>query len=127
LARLGKYVQGGGFFLISDAWAAAHPDKITAAVEALWEAEQYVRDNPKEAADINAKSLKADPAIIESSSQWLKFDPMLDDFTVASLKQTSSYLLSEKIIAQEIDVDVFLKSARAAEADVRKRRPDLLK
>ena len=126
LARLGQYVQGGGFFLISDAWAAAHPDKLDAAVEALWEAEKFVRDNPKEAAEINAKSLKADPAMIETSSRWLKFDPQLDDFTIASLKQTSTYLMSEKIIVQEIDVDGFLKSARRAEADVKKKRPELL-
>jgi ABC-type nitrate/sulfonate/bicarbonate transport system substrate-binding protein len=28
LMRLGKEVQGGGFFLITDGWAKAHPDKI---------------------------------------------------------------------------------------------------
>ena len=75
LTRLGKYVQGGGFFLISDKWAAAHPDKVRDAVEALWEAEKFVRDHPKEASDIDAKAIKADPAIVEASIKWLSFDP----------------------------------------------------
>jgi sulfonate transport system substrate-binding protein len=127
LTRLGKYVQGGGFFLISDAWAAAHPDKIKVAVEALWETEKFIRDNPKEAAQINAATLKADAAVIDASSQWLKFDPLLDDFTTSSLKATSSYLLSEKIIAQEVDIPTFLATARKVEADLKKKRPDLLK
>ena len=48
LTRLGKYVQGGGFFLISDKWAADHPDKIAAAVEGLAEAQQFIRHNPHE-------------------------------------------------------------------------------
>ena len=49
LLRLGKYVQGGGLFLISDKWAAAHPDKVADAVAALWELQQWVRQNSKEA------------------------------------------------------------------------------
>lgn len=127
LTRLGKYVQGGGFFLISDAWAAAHPDKINDAVEALWETEKFIRDNPKESAQINAATLKADAAIIETSSQWLTFDPLLDDFTTASLKATSSYLLSEKIIAEEVDIPTFLAAVRKVETDLKKKRPDLLR
>ena len=37
LLRLGKLVQGGGLFLITDQWAAANPTKMADAVAALWE------------------------------------------------------------------------------------------
>jgi len=34
LLRLGKHVQGGGLFLITDKWAAANPTKIPDVVKA---------------------------------------------------------------------------------------------
>src|SRR5665213_1662941 len=49
LMRLGKYVEGGGFFLITNNWAKAHPDKVADAVQALWESQQWLRQHPAEA------------------------------------------------------------------------------
>lgn len=127
LVRLAKFVQGGGFFLISDAWAAAHPDKIEAAVEALWEAEKFIRDNPNEASAINAATLKTDAAIVSAAARWLTFDPTIDDFTLSSLKTSSSYLLSEKIIPEDVDVAALMATARKVEDRLKEKRPDLLK
>jgi ABC-type nitrate/sulfonate/bicarbonate transport system substrate-binding protein len=127
LTRLGKYVQGGGLFLISDKWAAAHSDKLRDAVEALWEAEKFVRDNAKEASDIEAKAIKADPAVVEASIKWLSFNPLLDDFTLASLKTTSDYLASEKIINHDVDLNALVAPARRIERELKAKRPDLLK
>ena len=79
--RLGKYVQGGGLFLITDKWAAANPTKVADAVAALWEAQQWVRKNPKEAAAIEAEFLKVEPRIVEVSFKVLTYDPLIDDFT----------------------------------------------
>ena len=75
LLRLGKLVQGGGFFLISDKWAAANPTKIADAVAALWESQQYVRQNPKESAAIEAEFLKVEPRIVEVTFKWLNYQP----------------------------------------------------
>jgi ABC-type nitrate/sulfonate/bicarbonate transport system substrate-binding protein len=127
LTRLGKFVQGGGFFLISDKWAAAHPDKVRDAVEALWEAEKFVRDHPKEASDIDAKAIKADSAVVEASIKWLSFDPLLDDFTISSLAATSTYLASEKIINRDVDLNSLMAPARRVEEELKKKRGDLLK
>jgi sulfonate transport system substrate-binding protein len=103
LMRLGKYVQGGGFFLISDQWAKAHPDKLSDAVAALWESQQWVRKNPKEAAAIQAEFLKVEPRIVEVTFKWLNYNPLLDDFTRTSLDKTSEYLAAEKLIPKPVD------------------------
>lgn len=103
MMRLGKYVQGGGFFLISDQWAAAHPDKLADAVAALWESQQWVRKNPKEAAAIQAEFLKVEPRIVEVTFKWLNYDPLIDDFTRQSLEKTSQYLAAEKLIPEAVD------------------------
>ena len=98
LLRLGKLVQGGGLFLITNAWAAAHPAKVADAVAALWEAQQWVRKNQKEAAEIEAEFLKVEPRIVEATFKWLNYDPLIDDFTAKSLEATSTFLAAEKLI-----------------------------
>lgn len=127
LTRLGKYVQGGGFFLITDKRVATHPDKVRDAVEALWEAEKYVRDNAKEASEIEAKAIKADPAIVEASIKWLSFNPLLDEFTLTSLKTTSDYLASEKIISHDVDLKALMAPAQRIEGELKTKRADLLR
>ncbi|MGE0627285.1 MAG: ABC transporter substrate-binding protein [Hyphomicrobiaceae bacterium] len=103
IMRLGKYVQGGGFFLISDAWAKAHPDKLADALAALWESQEWVKNNPKEAAAIEAEFLKVEPRIVEVTFKWLQYDPLIDDFTSKSLVTTADYLLAEKLIPAAVD------------------------
>jgi sulfonate transport system substrate-binding protein len=103
LLRLGKLVQGGGFFLITDQWAAANPTKIADAVAALWESQRWVRQNPKEAAAIEGEFLKVEPRIVEVTFKWLKYDPLIDDFTRQSLDTTAKYLAAEKLIPVEVN------------------------
>jgi ABC-type nitrate/sulfonate/bicarbonate transport system substrate-binding protein len=127
LTRLGKYVQGGGFFLMSDAWVAAHPKAVEPAVEALAEALQFVRQHPDEAAKLNAGFVKADPAIIERSSKVFDFTCDIDPFTIASLKTTSAYLAAQKAIAGPVDTDKLLAPALRVTGELRKAHPDLWK
>ena len=125
LARLGKYVQGGGFFLMSDAWVAAHPQSVGPAVEALAEALQFVRQHPRGAAELNAGFVKADPAIIERSSKVFDFTWDIDPFTVTSLESTSTYLARQRVIPGPVDTDTLMAWAVRVTDDLRKRRPDL--
>ena len=97
LMRLGKLVQGGGLFLISNSWAEKNPTKVKDAVAALWESQQWVRKNPKEAAAIQAEFLKVEPRIVEVTFKWLNYDPLIDDFTAKSLDATAKYLAAEKL------------------------------
>lgn len=110
LMRLGKYVQGGGFFLVTNEWAAAHPGKINDVVAALWESQQWVRKNQKEAAAIEAEFLKVEPRIVEVSFKWLNYDPLLDDFTRKSLEATSTFLAGEGLIPKPVDARIHLET-----------------
>jgi ABC-type nitrate/sulfonate/bicarbonate transport system substrate-binding protein len=127
LTRFGKYVQGGGFFLISDKWADAHPDRIEAAVEALADAQQFVRSHPRQAAAIEAGFIKADPDIIERSSAAFQFTPEIDGFTISSLEKTSKYLADAKVIDKPVSVSTMLMPAQKIIGELQQRRPDLLK
>ena len=126
LMRLGDYVQGGGLFLITDTWAKAHPDKIDDAVAALWESQKWVRDNPTEAARIEAEYLGVDPAIVEVTFKWLHYDPIVDDFTLASLEKTSRYLAAEGLISAPVDIEARLADLQRVTAEVKAAHPQLL-
>lgn len=126
LMRLGKYVQGGGLFLISDKWAAANPTKVEDAVAALWEAQQWVRKNPKEAAAIEAEFLKVEPRIVEVSFKVLTYDPLIDDFTDKSLQTTADYLAEEKLIPAPIKLAPHLVELNKVTQQLKAKYPKLL-
>jgi ABC-type nitrate/sulfonate/bicarbonate transport system substrate-binding protein len=126
LLRLGNYVQGGGLFLISDQWAAAHPDKVDAAVAALWESQQWVRQHTTEATVIEAEFLKVEPRIVELAFKWLHFYPLIDDFTRQSLQKTADYLVNEKLIVTAVKPDEHLFQFEKAVQEVKAKHPELL-
>ena len=126
LMRLGKYVQGGGFFLITNEWAAANPKKVPDAVAALWESQQWVRKNPKEAAAIEAEFLKVEPRIVEVTFKWLNYDPLLDDFTRKSVDATSTYLAGEGLIPKPVDPREHLQAFDKVVAEVKAKNAKLL-
>ncbi len=125
--RLGKVVQGGGFFLISDAWAAQNPTKVKDAVAALWESQQWVRQNVKEAAQIEAEFLKVEPRIVEVTFKWLNYDPLIDDFTAASLVATAKYLATEKLTPVEVNPDEHLVEFKRVVGEVQAKHGAFLK
>jgi sulfonate transport system substrate-binding protein len=127
LLRMGKHVQGGGLFLISDKWAAANPAKVTDAVAALWEAQQWVRQNQKEAAVLEAEYLKVEPRIVEVSFKVLTYDPLIDGFTAQSLQTTADYLAEEKLIPAPVKLEPHLVALNKVTAELKAKRPELLK
>ncbi len=127
LMRLGKVVQGGGFFLISDAWAAQNPTKVKDAVAALWESQQWVRQNAKEAAQIEAEFLKVEPRIVEVTFKWLNYDPLIDDFTAKSLVATAKYLAAEKLTPVEVNPDDHLAEFNRIVGEAKAKHGALLK
>jgi ABC-type nitrate/sulfonate/bicarbonate transport system substrate-binding protein len=126
LLRLGKYVQGGGLFLITDRWAAANPTKVADAVAALWESQQWVRQHTKEAAAIEAEFLKVEPRIVELSFKHLQYNPLLDDFTAKSLQTTADYLAAEKLIPAPVKPADHLGALEKVTKEVQAKHAKLL-
>ena len=126
LLRLGKQVQGGGLFLITDQWAAANPTKVADAVAALWESQQWVRQNPKEAAAIEAEFLKVEARIVEVTFKWLNYHPLIDDFTRQSLQKTSDYLAAEKLIPAAVKSEQHLVEFERIVGEVKAKHPKFL-
>jgi sulfonate transport system substrate-binding protein len=126
LMRLGKEVQGGGFFLMTDAWVKAHPDKVEDVVAGLWESQQWVRQHQPEAAKIDAEFLKVDPRLVEAAFKTLEYRPTVDDFTRKSIKSTSEYLAAEGLIPKAIDPAEHLQELDKVTKALQAKSPGLL-
>ena len=127
LARMGKFVQGGGFFAIGNKWADANRDKIPKAVEAMWEAEQYVRQNQQESAAIVAEFIKAEPRVVSIAFGYYDFNPIIDTFTQESVVRTIDFLTKEGLLPAAVDPKVHLEEALRIGTALTASRPDLLK
>jgi len=127
IGRLGKYLQGGGFFAISNEWAAAHRDRVPKVIEALWESHHYVRHNRSEASALVAAFLKTEQRIIDISFDYYQFNPLIDDFTQESIGRTIEYLSKEGTLGSKVEAKQHLADALRIEAALRQSRPDLLK
>lgn len=127
LTRLGKYVQGGGFFSISNEWAAANRAALPKVIEALWESHHFIRHNRKEAAAIVADFVKTEPRVIEISFDFYQFDPLVDDFTKESIQRTIDFLSKEGILRGVVDGRQHLSDGLRIEEALKNSRPDLLK
>jgi len=106
--------------------AAANPSKVPDAVAALWESQQWVRNNPKEAAAIEAEFLKVEPRIVEVTFKWLNYHPLIDDFTRQSLDTTAKDLAAEKLIPVEVDAKQHLVEFEKVVAQVKAKHAKLL-
>lgn len=126
LTRLGKYVQGGGFFLISNKWAGANKEKVTDVVQALWEAQQFARKNQAELVKMEAEFLKIEPRVVEIGFRHLRFDPIVDDFTLQAIDRSIEFLFKEGLIPKKVTTQEYLQEYRRISSDLQKRRPDLL-
>lgn len=127
LLRLGKHVQGGGFFSMANEWTKANAPMVPKVIEGLWESHQFVRNNPKEAAALVAEFVKTEPRVIEISFDYYQFNPLIDDFTQESVRRTIDFLSKEGLIQASVDGAQHLADGLRIEDSLKKTRPDLLK
>ena len=111
---------------LRSAMGAEVANLVVDAVAALWESQQWVRKNPKEAAAIEAEFLKVEPRIVEVSFKVLNYDPLIDDFTAKSLQTTADYLAAEKLIPAPVKPADHLGTLNKITAEVKAKYPKLL-
>lgn len=85
IQRAGKYQQSYGAVIFGNEFIEQNPETVRRFVKAHFRAAKFIRDNPREAAQINSKYVKGAPVdIIEKSQKHMVFDPRI---TPASLEE----------------------------------------
>ncbi|WP_196600918.1 aliphatic sulfonate ABC transporter substrate-binding protein [Pectinatus frisingensis] len=91
-----------------NSYAKAHPQIIAAYIKACKEGSDYIKSNPKEAAELIAKDMKVDPAILENTFKNLDYNPVLTTDDTNEIKKVKDYLLQQHLIQSDIDMDSFI-------------------
>lgn len=89
-------------------YAKANPQVIAAYIKACQRGSDYIKTNPKEAAELIAKDMKVDPSILESTFKNLDYNQALTAEDINEIKKVKDYLLQEKLIQNDIDMDSFI-------------------
>ncbi|MDQ0204497.1 aliphatic sulfonate ABC transporter substrate-binding protein [Pectinatus haikarae] len=99
-------------------YAEENPQIIAAYIKACQRASDYIKSNPKEAAELIAKDMKVDPLILEDTFKNLHYDQALTTEDVNEIKKVKDYLLQQKLIQNDIDMDSFINLEYLKEAGI---------
>jgi sulfonate transport system substrate-binding protein len=101
-------------------YAQDHPEVIEAYIKACQRGSEYIKSNPKEAAELIASDMKVEPVILESIFKNLQYDQALKNEDIDEIKKVKDYLLDEKMIQKDIEMDSFINLTYLKAAGIEK-------
>lgn len=128
LGSNGVVVKRGGGVLdyilgleTTDEYAAAHPDVVQAAANAIVAADAWIRDNPKQAAEIDTHWIDGlDASTAAQALHFPNFDPRVSGCTIGAFGDSTRYLIQQRQIKSTPFVsatdEIATKYVRAAQA-----------
>jgi ABC-type nitrate/sulfonate/bicarbonate transport system substrate-binding protein len=126
LQRGGKYLQSPGCVMFGTDYIKKNREAVSRFVKAHFRGCQFIRQNPKEAAAINAKYVKgAVPEVLQDSYKYLVFDPRVSKQMHAELQSDMKFMLSQKKIARAVDGAAIATSTFTDE--IEKQFPELVR
>jgi sulfonate transport system substrate-binding protein len=101
---------------VTKKYADANPEVIAAYIKASQRASEYIKTYPKEAAETLAKDVGIEVDLLVKIFDNLEFNQKLTDDDINEIKRVKDYILSEKIIQNDIDIDSFITTKYIKEA-----------
>ncbi|MDR0579416.1 MAG: aliphatic sulfonate ABC transporter substrate-binding protein [Campylobacteraceae bacterium] len=93
---------------VTKKYADANPKVITAYIKAAQRASEYIKMHPKEAAEAIAKDVGIEADLLVKIFKNLDFDQRLTDDDINEIRKVKDYILNEKIIQNDVDIDSFV-------------------
>jgi len=100
-------------------FAEENPKVIEAYIKAGQRASEYIKTNPKEAAEAIAKDFKIEPVVLEAIFKNLTFNQALSAEDIAEITKVKNYLLAEKAISNDIKIEEFVNTKYLQEAGIK--------
>jgi sulfonate transport system substrate-binding protein len=97
-------------------YAEAHPEVLAAYIKAGQRASDYIKTNPKEAAAAIAPDLRIDSSLVEEIFKNLIFYQSLSSDDIQEIRKVKDYILAEKIITNDVNIDQFITTRYLKEA-----------
>lgn len=87
------------------------PGQVTAVLRAYARAADYIRTNPKEAADLVTAEVSLAPDLLVKVFAKYDFNPLLSQGDIDELKKSAAFMKSIGLIKSEVDIDGFADRA----------------
>jgi ABC-type nitrate/sulfonate/bicarbonate transport system substrate-binding protein len=103
IQRAGKYQQSYGAVIFGNEFMEKNPDTVRRFVKAHFRAAKFIRDNPREAAEINAQYVKgASVETIQKSQQYMVFDPRVTEASVKELDADIAFMKENSRLSGDV-------------------------
>lgn len=99
-------------------YAKENPKVIEAYIRAIKRGGEFIKEQPKEAAELLSKDFKVEPKVLERIFQNLDYSPALTPADVEEIKKVKDYLFEQKLIETDIDADEFINLSYLQSAGV---------
>lgn len=83
------------------------PEQVKAVLRAYARAAEYIRANPKDAAEVVSTDVSLAPDLLVKVFAKLDYNPALTDQDIAELKKSAAFIHSIGLIKTEVDIDSF--------------------
>lgn len=101
-------------------YAEKNSQVIEAYIKAGQRASEYIKTNPKEAAEAIAGDFGVTPELMINIFNKLTFTQALTKDDIQEIKTVEKYILDQKIISNEVNIDEFVNTKFLEEAGVKK-------
>ncbi len=108
----GEGIKSGVLALVASTdFVAKHPDQTSAVLRAYARGADYIRTNPKEAADLVTSDVNLAPDLLVKVFTKFDYNPVLRDEDIAELKKSADFMKSIGLIRTAVDIDAFADRA----------------
>lgn len=81
-------------------WASSHPDTVNKFLKSLFQAEQFLSNNPDKAKNIVQQNLGLDDTTMESSWSQIQFALSLNESLIAAMEGEARWMIANKLTTQ---------------------------
>lgn len=96
-----------------------HPEAIEAYIKACQRGSDYIKTNPKEAADAIADKFGVSPELLVKIFNNLTFTQALTDDDIKEIKKVEQYTFKEGIIPSEVNIDELINTKLLEDAGIK--------
>jgi len=108
----GTGIKKGELVIIAvDEYAKQYPRLIEKVLQAYKRGQDYIKANPKQAADLIASDVKLTPEQLLKVLAKIDFDPVIRPEHIDELKKTEEFLRNNELTKNSVDIDKFVDAS----------------
>jgi len=108
--------RGNNISYVVKSFGEKHPEVLAAYIKATQRGAEYINSNPKEAAALIAKDFGIEPELLETVFKNFVYYAAFTDDDIAEIEKVKDYILAEKIITNDVDIDELVTEKYIKEA-----------